>query len=84
MIDFQNILKKHIVSNVFLDIDGVINAMKECYELGQKKHLIKEVRFADDDTFHEMEINMKEFNLSSEYETELFGWYKGSFICIKK
>jgi hypothetical protein len=44
----------------------------------------KLVRFAEDDTYTEIFINMNEFKPSKEFSDEIFGWYGNSYICIKK
>ena len=45
---------------------------------------IKLVRFADDDTYREIPVNMSEFVLSKEFDDEIFGWYGNLYMAIKK
>jgi hypothetical protein len=41
MQDFEKILNKYISHSTFLDREGVINAMDECYKLGLEHSSIK-------------------------------------------
>ena len=43
----------------------------------------KLIRFPNESEFIEMEINMDEFDKVSEFQYEMFGWYKGMYISIK-
>lgn len=45
---------------------------------------VKLVRFADDDTYRELSINMNEFQPSREFHDEIFGWYGNLYMVIKK
>ena len=45
---------------------------------------LKFVRFADDDTYHIIPIDITKFSPSRDFEDEVFGWHQGSFIAIKK
>ena len=45
---------------------------------------VKLVRFADDDTYRKLTINMCEFNQTKEFDDEVFGWYGDVYISIKK
>jgi hypothetical protein len=42
------------------------------------------VRFPNESEFVEMEINMDEFDMVTEFRDEMFGWYKNLYISIKQ
>jgi hypothetical protein len=42
------------------------------------------VRFPNESFFEEMLIDMDKFKLEKEFDDEMFGWYNGLFISIKK
>lgn len=42
------------------------------------------VRFPNESFFVEIEIDFKDFKKSQEFDTEIFGWYNGLYISIKK
>lgn len=42
------------------------------------------VRFPNESNHHEMEIDIDQFERRDEFNDEVFGLYKGNFICIKK
>ncbi len=44
----------------------------------------KLVRFPNEDTFQKIEIDMKEFLFSREFDEEIWGIWKNCFISIKK
>lgn len=44
---------------------------------------LKLVRFPNESEFIEMEIDMTDFNKVTEFQNEMFGWYKGTYISIK-
>lgn len=37
-----------------------------------------------DDNIIEMDIDMSLFKVDKEFEKEIFGWYEGTYISIKK
>ena len=41
------------------------------------------VRFPNESDFIEMDIDMDDFNMTNEFNDEMFGWYKGIYISIK-
>lgn len=41
-------------------------------------------RFPNESFFIEIEINFKYFKKEKEFNTEIFGWYNGLYISIKK
>jgi hypothetical protein len=45
---------------------------------------VKLVRFADDDTYQKLSVNMNEFRLNKEFDDEMFGWYGNLYVAIKK
>jgi len=45
---------------------------------------LKLVRFADDDTYREISIDMNQFNPTKEFDDEIFGWYGNLYVAIKK
>jgi len=42
------------------------------------------IRLPNTDEYVQMEIDMTLFRQDRETDTEIFGWYKGSYIAIKK
>ena len=48
---------------------------------GMKKVLM---RFPNESFFIEFDINMGDFTPEKEFETEVFGWYKGVYVSIKR
>jgi len=44
----------------------------------------KLVRFAEDDTYHQVDIDMNEFEVSKEFDDEVFGWWGNTYVAIKK
>lgn len=42
------------------------------------------IRFANTDYYVQMDIDLGRFTLDRETEIELFGWYEGTYIAIKK
>lgn len=42
------------------------------------------VRFPNESEFIEIEMIIDEFNMVTEFEDQMFGWYKGTYISIKK
>jgi hypothetical protein len=49
-----------------------------------KNKEVKLVRFADDDTYQQLSIDMNEFKPSREFHDEIFGWYGNLYVVIKK
>ena len=43
-----------------------------------------QVRLPNETNYQEIKIDIDLFNLTREYEDEVYGWYKGNYICIKK
>ena len=43
-----------------------------------------QVRFPNESEYFEVKIDIDLFNRTKEFEDEVFGWYKGNYICIKK
>ena len=41
------------------------------------------VRFPNESEFIEIEMIIDEFNMVTEFEDQMFGWYKGTYISIK-
>ena len=42
------------------------------------------VRFPNESFFEEVSIDINKFKLEKEFDDEMFGWYYGVYICIKK
>lgn len=42
------------------------------------------MRFPNEGFFIEMTINIDDFTPEKEFETEIFGWYKGIYVSIKR
>ena len=42
------------------------------------------VRFPNESFFEEVSIDMNKFKLEKEFVDEMFGWYGGLYISIKK
>lgn len=42
------------------------------------------VRFPNESFFEELSINLEKFEVSNEFPHEIFGWYNGTAISIKK
>ena len=42
------------------------------------------VRFPNESTSIEMEIDWNEFKIENEFQYEYFGWYKGTYLSILK
>jgi len=49
-----------------------------------KNTKLKYVRFANESNYHVMPINITEFEPRKDFNDEVFGWYKGVYIAIKK
>ena len=42
------------------------------------------IRFPNESFFEELLINLDEFQPVNEFNEEIFGWYKNTYISIKK
>jgi hypothetical protein len=42
------------------------------------------VRFPNESTYDEIDVNMDLFTMTSDWPDEMFGWYEGNLIAIKK
>lgn len=42
------------------------------------------VRFPNEDYFDDVKIDLEKFEVSNEFPHEIFGWYDGTAISIKK
>jgi len=42
------------------------------------------IRFPNESSWNELSIDMDQFLTSREFDTEVFGWYKGTYISILK
>ena len=42
------------------------------------------IRFPNESFFEEILINLDEFQPVNEFDEEIFGWYKNTYISIKK
>jgi hypothetical protein len=42
------------------------------------------MRFPNESSFHIVEIFMNEFEPVNEFENEIFGWWKGTYVSISK
>jgi hypothetical protein len=42
------------------------------------------IRFHNESNWNELSIDMDEFLASKEFDKEVFGWYKGTYISILK
>jgi hypothetical protein len=42
------------------------------------------VRFPNEYFFTNLDVDLSKFRLDKEIGDELFGWYEGIYICIKK
>ncbi len=42
------------------------------------------MRFPNESSFHIVEIFMNEFERVNEFEDEIFGWWKGTYVSISK
>jgi hypothetical protein len=52
--------------------------------MNKNEKISKYVRFADDDTYQYITINMSEFTPTKEFDDEVFGWYGNTYMAIKK
>ena len=43
-----------------------------------------EVRFPNESTYDKISINLNEFKVDKEFDDEIFGWYKDTYISLKK
>lgn len=46
--------------------------------------ITKLVRFPNTDFFEEFLIDISKFKPQNEFQDEIFGWYDGTYISIKK
>ena len=42
------------------------------------------IRFPNESCYDEADIDMSLFSMTSDWPDEMFGWYKGNLIAIKK
>lgn len=42
------------------------------------------IRFPNTDDYVKANINMAEFKQDKEFDNEVFGWYRGQYVAIKK
>lgn len=42
------------------------------------------MRFPNESCFEDVIINMSEFKPENEFDTEVFGWYKNTYVSISK
>ena len=42
------------------------------------------VRFPNESEHQEIDIDVDQFERRIEFDTEVFGWYEGNYIAIKK
>ena len=42
------------------------------------------VRFSNESDHHEVNIDIDQFERRIEFDDEVFGWYRGDYISIKK
>jgi hypothetical protein len=42
------------------------------------------VRFPNESSYEKTSIDLSEFTPSKSFEDETFGWYKGTYIALKK
>jgi hypothetical protein len=42
------------------------------------------VRFPNESSYEKISIDLSEFTPSKSFEDETFGWYKGTYIALKK
>ena len=42
------------------------------------------VRFPNESDHHEIDVDLDQFERRMEFKDEVFGWYKGDYISIKK
>lgn len=42
------------------------------------------VRFPNESVYDEIDIDMSQFSMTSDWTDEMIGWYKGNLIAIKK
>lgn len=61
----------------FLDIKDYKTLLNNT---GSKIH----VRFPNESIYDEVLIDLEKFEISNEFEHEIFGWYNGTAISIKK
>lgn len=42
------------------------------------------VRFPNESFFEEINLDLSEFKAEKDFDNEVFGWYKGTYISVKK
>jgi hypothetical protein len=49
-----------------------------------KNTKLKQVRFANESYYHTIPIDINKFEPRKEFNNEVFGWYDGTYVAIKK
>lgn len=55
------------------------------YKMGEEKNKTEAlVRFPNESAYEKISIDLSEFTPSKSFTDETFGWYKGTYIALKK